>query len=171
MKILKKMKLGKTFKEYFDEGFTLNVGQNTIEVVDETGKTIRRRVVTFTGDESKVQKSMQDETDIKNILKKYGRSGMLPVMKNPGMYGDFSEVPDYQEALSIINKAEQQFSSLDADLRKRFKNDPAQFLKFCTDEKNIEEMYELGLAVKPVNPNEKADYIIKGISNTLSTKE
>ena len=92
---------------------------------------------------------MQDETDIKNILAKYGRSGMLPIMQNQPLYGDFSNVPDYQEAQEIIRKANEQFSLLSSDVRKKFDNDPEKFLAFCTNDANIEEMYELGLAIRP----------------------
>lgn len=129
--------------------YRLKKGQNKIKVIDKKGKYIRLKVVTYTGDDSKVVKSMQDETDIKYILEKFGRTGMLPIVKDEALYGDFSSVPDYQQAQNILIQAERQFSALSSDVRKKFDNDPAEFLRFCNNPENKEEMYELGLAVRP----------------------
>lgn len=123
--------------------FQLKIGKNII-IVD--GK--RKKVVNYTGEDSQVQKDMQDETDIKNILQKYGRTGMLPIIKDEALYGDFSTVPDYQEAQNILIQANEQFNNLSSDLRKKFDNSPEEFLKFCTNKDNLEEMRELGLANK-----------------------
>ena len=92
------------------------------------------------------KQSFKDECDINNILKKYETTGALPslILENP-QYGDYSDVPAYQDALNIVMKAEDQFSSLSAKLRSRFDNDPAKFLAFVEDPNNREEMHELGL--------------------------
>lgn len=96
---------------------------------------------------SLTKQSMKDECDLNIILKKYQSTGILPDMiKTDPQYGDFSAVPDYQSALDIINKAELQFSSLEAQVRIRFQNDPAEFLAFATDPKNSEELIKMGLA-------------------------
>jgi phage internal scaffolding protein len=152
--ILKQMKVGEKLRDKLSDSVVLKLGKNVINIVDDKGNLVRRKVVNHTGDESKVQKSFQDETDIKNILEKYGRTGILPIMKNEAIYGDFSEVPDYMEAQNIIKQADEQFSLLSSDLRKRFENDPAKFLEFCTNPSNMEEMIELGLAKKPAPPQE-----------------
>ena len=148
--LLKEMKSTAKVSDLIGENgkHKLKVGKNIISV--DGGK--RRKVVIHTGDDSKVQKDMQDETDIKNILKKYGRTGMLPVMQNEALYGDFSSVPDFMEAQNIIIKANEQFSLLDSDTRKKFDNDPAKFLEFCGNPANKQEMYELGLAIKKAEP-------------------
>ena len=65
-----------------------------------------------------------------------------------GCYGDFSQVPDYMQALNIVKLAEEQFAALSVELRNEFDNDPAKFLAFCNDEKNADRMSELGL-LKP----------------------
>lgn len=128
--------------------YKLKEGKNVIKVLDGE-KFLRLKVVSYTGEDSKVQKSMQDETDISNILKKYGRTGVLPIVQNEALYGDFSDVPSFQEAQNIIIKAEEQFSLLSAEARKKFDNDPAKFLEFCGDEKNKDEMIKMGLAKPP----------------------
>ena len=147
-KLLKEVEAGKKIADYLDKNFLVK-GKNILDVKDKAGKFLRKKVVIWTGDDSKVQKSMQDETDIKNILKKYGRTGMLPIMQDQQLYGDFSSMPEYQEAQNIIIKAERQFSLLSSDVRKKFDNDPAKFLQFCTNKDNLNEMYKLGLAIEP----------------------
>lgn len=53
----------------------------------------------------------------------------------------------YHEAKNLIINAENQFNSLDAAVRIKFENDPAQFLSFVEDPKNAQELVKLGLAV------------------------
>lgn len=88
----------------------------------------------------------KDAADINNILRRYEKTGELPVMieRDPS-WGDFSDVPSFQEALDIVAKAEDQFAALDAHVRRRFDNDPAKFLEFASDDKNKAEMAKLGL--------------------------
>lgn len=88
------------------------------------------------------------ECDINNIMRKYEKTGVLPALRADGMYGDFSDMPTFQEACAIVEKAREQFDGLDARTRARFENDPGRFLEFCSDPKNLDEMVELGLAVK-----------------------
>ena len=128
----------------------LKIGKNLISVTDENGKHIRNKIVTYTGDDSLVQKDMQDETDISNILEKYGRTGMLPIVANPGMYDDFSDIPDYQTAQNQIIKADEAFNALPSKLRTRFENNPAEMLKFLSNPDNTEEAIKLGLKNAPI---------------------
>ena len=66
----------------------------------------------------------------------------------------FSAVPDFQEALNIVNEANALFGSLSSDVRKRFDNDPAKFLEFCNDPANGDELVSLGLRERPQAPPE-----------------
>lgn len=103
-------------------------------------------VFTTTG---RTHQSFKDECDINNIMRKFQKTGVLPDMikQNP-QYGDFSSLPDYQASLDLVMKAQLQFQSLASHVRERFSNDPAKFLEFATDSKNMKEMVRLGLAVK-----------------------
>jgi len=87
------------------------------------------------------------ESDINFIMKRYEKTGQVPepFYKNP-VYGDFSEVPDFQEALNIVNRARDQFYGLEASVRSKFDNDPAKFLAFVNDPNNQEELIKMGLA-------------------------
>ena len=47
--------------------------------------------------------------------------------------------------LNTLLEADQAFNPLPAAIRKKFGNDPKQFLEFVHDEKNLPEMAEMGL--------------------------
>jgi len=104
-------------------------------------------------DKGRTKQSMKDECDINKITARYERTGALPDMiREDPQYGDFSDVPSFQEALHLVSLAETQFGALDARVRARFENDPAQFLAFATDPANLGEMVKLGLAVERPSP-------------------
>ncbi|QXP08288.1 MAG: internal scaffolding protein [Arizlama microvirus] len=105
--------------------------------------------ISFEGDKGVTKQSDLKDTDINAIMKRFERTGQLPdmIVKTP-RYGDFSEVPTYQEALEIVNLANDQFANLDVSIRNRFDNDPAKFLNFATDSKNVDELERFGL-LKP----------------------
>jgi len=75
-------------------------------------------------------------------------SGVLPQRSGNPLYGDYSEVPEYQEALEVVRVAGEQFRGLSARNRERFNNDPAQFLDFVSNPSNAQAMAEMGL-MKP----------------------
>lgn len=95
---------------------------------------------------SHVQQSMKDECDINKILAQYERTGVIThTAKGNPTYGDFLASADYQEGLNAILKANDMFMDLPAKVRKSFDNDPAKFLAFAQDEKNLPELQKLGL--------------------------
>lgn len=118
----------------------------------------------FTGKKSRTLQSDAEAADINNILKRYQRTGLLPEMiKTNPRYGEFADVPSYQEALNIVKLAHEQFDNLDAHVRARFQNSPEEFLAFTSNSDNLKEMVELGLAIekKPeiepvITPNAEA---------------
>jgi phage internal scaffolding protein len=113
-------------------------------ITQYNGKRNRTRLDNF--GKGKTQQQFKDDCDINKILKRYAQTGQAPAVFTQGMYGDFSDVPSYQESCEIVIKAEQQFRSLPSEIRKRFNHSPEEFLAFATNEKNIEEMRSLGLA-------------------------
>jgi len=85
--------------------------------------------------------------DVNRIVETFKKTGVLPQVggRAAPQYGDFSEVPSYQEALGIIERAEEAFSALPARVRQRFGNDPAAVVAFVADPRNREEAARLGL--------------------------
>lgn len=97
-------------------------------------------------DPSLTKQSEAASCDINKIMAKYERSGILQhVNANEAFYADVSNVPDYQAALEVVRKADDLFMSLPADIRARFDNDPAEYLKFVGDPANKELMGKLGM--------------------------
>jgi len=109
-----------------------------------------------TGDPGKTDHSQAKECDVNLIVNRFMKTGVLPQARE-GIYGDFSDVPDYMTAMGIIKNAEEQFAGLTAPVRKRFGNDPAEFLGFCNDPRNKEEMVKLGLAKEIPNGSNNND--------------
>lgn len=109
--------------------------------------TDRNRVKFYPKGESLTHQSMKDDCDINRIMMKYQKTGVLDHAKTyEGQYADFSKVTgDYQEHMNAVLEADQMFLTLPSSIRKKFDNDPGQFLAFVDDPSNAEEMIELGL--------------------------
>lgn len=99
---------------------------------------------------SRVQQHMKDEADINTIVRRFGVTGQLPVNVKVPSYETFDDVFDFRSAMDAVVEAERSFAAMPWDVRKRFANDPQQFVEFCSDERNLPEMRKLGLAVPEV---------------------
>ncbi|WNK12740.1 MAG: internal scaffolding protein [Microvirus sp.] len=99
-------------------------------------------------DKSLTHQSFAEECDINTIIDRFGISGELPQNLNYVDNQNFVEVFDFHTAMNQIVEAEKSFLALPARVRSRFENDPGQYVAFCSDPNNIQEMVELGLAVK-----------------------
>lgn len=94
--------------------------------------------------------SQRDEADINTIVTRFGLTGKMPENVRVPSYGDFSGVYDFMSAQNTILAAKEAFAKMPAKVRSRFRNDAAEFVDFCSDSSNMEEMVKLGLAVKKV---------------------
>ena len=94
-----------------------------------------------------VSKTTQDgrDLDINEIIKRYRKTGNLPVTNRQALYGDFSQVEDFLHAQNIYLNAKAQFETLPARLRCQLQNDPARFLDWIQKDENREEAIKLGL--------------------------
>lgn len=91
------------------------------------------------------KQSFKDECDINQIMAKFQRTGVLEhVSKYEGAYGECPS-HDFREALEIVANAQEMFAELPSEVRRRFDNDPEEFLKFCENEENRDEAIKLGL--------------------------
>lgn len=103
-------------------------------------------------DPSRTIQSQADEANINTIVKNFGVTGQLPASVKVPMYGDFTDVGDYREALEAVKNAEANFMALPAELRKKLDHDPQRFLEYCLNPENLEEMRKLGLALEVSKP-------------------
>lgn len=97
-------------------------------------------------DVSRTKQAPLAECDINTIVKRFNATGVAPVSPVPPEYGDFTGVSDYQTALHALMDAQATFDDLPADIRKRFSNDPGEFVDFVTNPDNISEVRKMGLA-------------------------
>lgn len=106
---------------------------------------------------SMTKQSFVEQCDINNILKQFRTTGMVQHMRanaDQGRYEDLPDSVDFQESMALVMDAQNAFASLPSKVRSRFDNDPAKFLEFMSDPRNQDEVYELGLAKRPVPPPE-----------------
>lgn len=108
------------------------------------------RVVAAGGGVSLTKQSFKNETDINRIIGKYRRTGLIDhVNRYQGRYSDLSNPVDYQTALNVLIAADDAFSSLPSDVRKKFSNSPHEFLTFVSDPANADALVDMGLMKKP----------------------
>lgn len=96
-------------------------------------------------DKSLTQQHPKDECDINKLVERFVVRGEIPQLIMPPLQGDFTDAPTYQEALNLMVEAKQSFMALDAKVRARFDNDPAQFVDFCSNQDNADEIRRMGL--------------------------
>lgn len=90
--------------------------------------------ISFEGELKRTKDSFKAECDVNNIVAKYKKTGQLPQLAGrQGKYGDFSDVPSYQEALERVRVAQESFDALPAQVRAECGNDPATFLERVRD--------------------------------------
>lgn len=108
---------------------------------------------------SQTLQSFKDDADINCIIARFENTGVLvdptvPVSRTP-QFGDFSDMPSYQEAQNVLVAANNAFSDLPAKIRERFGNDPAAYFDFVQSLKEGSEDYveaiRLGIIDKPLD--------------------
>lgn len=99
-------------------------------------------------DKSLAQQQFKEETDINEIVRRFGLTGQMPEDLRVPTYGDFTDVMDFQTAMNAVTQAQEQFMALPAELRAHFANDPQNLMTFLDDDRNRAEAEKLGL-LKP----------------------
>lgn len=97
--------------------------------------------------------SAKDECDINKIIAKYQKTGLVQHIAVHGPnYGEYDAV-DFQTAMETIAAGQEMFLELPSSVRKRFNNDPSQFMEFVNDpETTLEDLQRHGLT-RPVAPS------------------
>jgi len=127
------------FRSQYD-GIRVRVAQSFL---DEEGNPANGRT----------EQCHKKDCDINNILRKYDKTGLIThVNTSKAHYGDYTEVNEYQNSLNMVIQAQDMFSELPAEIRKKFANDPGNFFEFVTNPDNLDEMVKLGLAEQQEKP-------------------
>lgn len=107
---------------------------------------MRPHSITFNPEESMTKQSFKDECDINKIMAKFQKTGVIKhYAAHAPTYGDASPV-DYLDALQVIATANEMFAELPSSVRKRFSNNPEEFLEFVQNPENLDECRKMGLA-------------------------
>lgn len=113
-----------------------------------------------TGDESLVQQQFGNEVDINTIVRRFSLTGQaLPVLEG-GIYGDFTDITDFEGAAERVVRAEREFMRLPAATREKFNNSSVEFMQYASSVPEATLFKELGLspvgAWPPVEPGAPA---------------
>ena len=110
-------------------------------------------------DETMTQQQYKKEQDIKEIIKKYGATGLLNknIMANDPKFDDVSHIIDYQDAANKIAKAQQEFDQMPHELKEKFNYNPAKLLDYLNKSENLQEAIELGLVNKQMTPDKSEE--------------
>lgn len=107
------------------------------------------RANTNTGDlgPSMTQQHFAKDADLNEIVRRFGiaEGALPPVPVDPRYYGDFTDVPDFRQALDQTREAIARFDALPGTLRHRFNNNPVALWDFVQDPRNEEEAIKIGL--------------------------
>lgn len=121
----------------------MEVVQRTFYNMDRDANT--RDTALYCEDKSLTQQHFAEEVDINTILRRFHITGELPTGVRMPTYADFEDVYDFHSAANAIAAAKESFDQMPAEVRYRFNNDPAEFVAFCSDDKNRAEAERLGL--------------------------
>ncbi len=102
-------------------------------------------------EETRTQQHFKEQCDINRIVKTYAKTGLVPGNPRLPLETDFVGIVDFHTAMNAVRRADEAFMELPADLRSRFHNDPQEYVEFCLDKENLDELVQMGLAPKPFN--------------------
>lgn len=123
------------------------------KVIKKCEKTGRVKVYVENNEPSKTDPSFQKDCDVNHILDKYMRTGELSHRATQqGQYGDFSQVQDFHQAMTLVQNAKMDFEQLPPQIRYRFRNKMENYVAFIQDSRNDEEAIKLGLKIAPKVP-------------------
>lgn len=124
------------------------------------------------GPDSMTQQQFEPECNINNIMKRFKTTGELPQSTGKPIFGDFSQISDYQTALNNVIEAQENFNNLPPVVKKKFENDPAILDEFMKNPENKEECIKLGLLrPDPVMKPDKLDEIKDILKEKLGKTE
>lgn len=120
---------------------------------DEKAAARRKKYQTQFSGKSLTVQSDAKMCEMSHIMQKYRATGQIDhIRESSGKYGDFTSASDFQEAMNKVAIAQQSFEGLPSGVRKRFNNDPVEFLQFVHDPQNDQELVKMGLATMPKAP-------------------
>lgn len=112
------------------------------------------RVVTVIDGPSRTRQEFAKECDVNELMRRYQKTGVMPVGRTEPRYLDCTAVPQFHDAMQLFLQAEAAFMRLPAVVRREFDNDPEQFVAFAQNADNLPKLREWGLAEPEKAPEE-----------------
>jgi len=143
----------------------MNVIEARPDIVNEFGEVVKQRprVKYVNNEPSLTRQEFKDECDLGILLQRFCKTpeGRAALQAASGFaegcrFEDVSMVPDFRAARDLINAASEKFGALPAIVRRRFGNDPAEFLDFMQNPANLDEARTLGLCKPALQDAAKA---------------
>lgn len=126
-------------------------------IVGDAGRLFSKLFATVNDLPSRTIQSAGDETDINKMMDRFAlNGGLLPQITGVPMVEDFDSVVDFHTAMNVVVRSREAFMKLPADVRKRFGNDPRQFVEFVSERNedgsltNLVELRKLRVALPEV---------------------
>lgn len=105
------------------------------------------RVFTPVGGPSLAKQNHRKECDVNRIMRKFQEQGIADhINARSPRYEDVSGAVDLQEAVQMVQDAQESFDELPAEVRRKFDNDPVAFFEWIHDPENAAEVKKMGLA-------------------------
>lgn len=98
--------------------------------------------------QGRTHQEFREKVNINAIIKRWRSTGeLVHVRRGQAMYGDFTDAPDYRQAVEKVMEAEEQFMKLPSAVRNLCKNDPALFMEALGNEEQLELLEKAGLVI------------------------
>lgn len=105
---------------------------------------VARVVLDCSQSQDMAKQSFKDECEVNNIVRRYEMGGELPAFSGEPLYADVSGM-EFQGMMDVVASAQAAFEALPAEVRRRFANDPREFVEFVSDPGNRAEALKMGL--------------------------
>ncbi len=110
--------------------------------------------ITFDESECRTKQALTS-TNINDIVRRHlDNSDLVPIATRMPIYGDFSEVGDFQQALDQVANCRSDFMALPAEVRDMVGHTEQGFIDWVQDPANHDEGVRLGLFTPEAMPAE-----------------
>ena len=123
---------------------------------------------TITCNDGLTEQHHAEECDVNKILATYMKTGQLPQSDPNAQYGDAADY-DFQSMQVQIAQAKSLFEELPEQVKAKFEFEPHRFLAFVEDERNHDELVQMGLANAPTTTLED-DALPSGATDEVLAK-
>lgn len=82
----------------------------------------------MTTDLSVTQSEFREDSELNALIKRFHTPEQIPYEARRAVYGDFSSLDSYQDAIERVRAADDAFDELPSEVRSAFDNDPANLI-------------------------------------------